>query len=112
MDVSNEVQSKETLFSAFKQGVLIDILNPKVAIFFMAFLPQFIRSDHGSVPFQLLYLGLIIVAIAIIVEVVYVLLASKLTEKVRGSKKISMWLDRVVGTVFLALGIKLATTST
>jgi len=112
LDVSNEVQSKETLFSAFKQGVLIDILNPKVAIFFMAFLPQFIRSDHGSVPFQLLYLGLIIVAIAIIVEVVYVLLASKLTEKVRGSKKISMWLDRVVGTVFLALGIKLATTST
>jgi len=112
LDISTSKEPKETPFSAFKQGILIDILNPKVAIFFMAFLPQFIRNDHGSVPFQLLYLGLIIVVIAIVVEVVYVLVASKLTEKVRGSKKISMWLDRVVGTVFLALGIKLATTST
>lgn len=78
----------------------------------MAFLPQFIRNDHGSAPLQLLYLGLIIVVIAIIVEVIYVLIASSLTEKVRDNKKTSMWLDRIVGTVFLALGIKLATAST
>lgn len=111
LDISNATQSQETPFSAFRQGILIDILNPKVAIFFMAFLPQFIRKDHGSVPFQLLYLGLIIVVIAIIVEVIYVLVASKLIEKVRGSKKITMWIDRSIGTVFLGLGIKLATTS-
>ena len=111
LDTSNITQTKESSSAAFKQGILIDILNPKVAIFFMAFLPQFIRNGHGSVPFQLLYLGLIIVAVAIIVEVSYVLVASKFTEKVKGSKKVSMWLDRVVGTVFLALGIKLATST-
>jgi len=111
LDISISKQPKETPFSAFKQGILIDILNPKVAIFFMAFLPQFIRNEHGSVPLQLLYLGLIIVAIAIFIEIAFVLVASKLTDKVRSSKNISMWLDRVVGTMFLALGIKLATST-
>ncbi len=111
LDILVADTSEETPFSAFKQGVLIDVLNPKVAIFFMAFLPQFIRNDHGSIPLQLLYLGLIIVIVAIVVEVIYVLIVSKLTEKIRGSQKISMWLDRVVGTIFLGLGIKLATST-
>jgi RhtB (resistance to homoserine/threonine) family protein len=106
-DDSNTVQ--ETAFSAFKQGILIDLFNPKVAIFFMAFLPQLVRNEHGSVPFQLLFLGSIIIVIAIIIETIYVLLASKLTEKMRHNKKISLWFDRLVGTLFLGLGIKLAT---
>ncbi len=111
LDMSNTTQPKETPFYSFKQGVLVDILNPKVAVFFVAFLPQFIRNDHGSTLFQLLYLGLIFVFIALIVEVIYVLVASKLTEKVRSNKKISVWLNRIVATVFLTLGINLATTS-
>lgn len=108
LTIDSEGQPKESAWKAFKQGVLVDILNPKVALFFMAFLPQFIREGHGSVPLQLLYLGLLIIAVAIVVEVSYVLLAAKITNKVRASKKISVLLDRVVGTVFVALGIKLA----
>ena len=108
LNVSQETRPKESAWAAFKQGVLVDILNPKVAIFFMAFLPQFIRDGHGSVPIQLMYLGLLVVAVAVFVEVLYVLAASKLTEKIRSSKKLSVWLDRTVGTVFVALGLKLA----
>ncbi len=108
LDIPVIQSTKESAFSAFKQGVLIDILNPKVAIFFMAFLPQFIRSEQGSVSLQFIYLGLIIVAIAIVVEVIYVLMVSKITQKIRSSQTISMWLDRIVGTVFMVLGIKLA----
>lgn len=111
LDVADSKQPKETAFSAFKQGVLIDILNPKVAIFFMAFLPQFVREGQGAVSLQLLYLGLLVVLVGIVVEIVYVLAASKLTEKVRNSRKISIWLDRAVGTLFVALGIKLAASS-
>ena len=44
-------QINDTFWKVFIQGVLIDILNPKVAIFFMAFLPQFIREGYGSIPF-------------------------------------------------------------
>ena len=111
LNINNTGQPKESAWQAFKQGVLVDILNPKVAIFFMAFLPQFIRDGYGSVPIQLLYLGLLIILVAIFVEVSYVLLASKLTKKVRSSQRISVFLDRVVGTVFLALGVKLAITT-
>ncbi len=111
LNITSIDQPKESPWKAFKQGVLVDILNPKVAIFFMAFLPQFIRNDHGAVPIQLLYLGLLVIAVAIIVEISYVLLASKLTKKVRSSKRVSVLLDRAVGAVFVALGLKLAISS-
>lgn len=111
LTVSGDGQPQESAWTAFKQGVLVDILNPKVAIFFMAFLPQFVRDGQGAVPIQLLYLGLMVVAIAVVVEILYVLAASKLTEKVRSSQTLSVWLDRIVGTVFVALGMKLAVSS-
>lgn len=104
-------EKPESVFQAFKQGVLIDILNPKVAIFFMAFLPQFLREDAGSVSVQLFYLGLIVIVVAIIVEVLYVLATDKISAKLRSSKRFSIWLDRTVGVVFAGLGIKLATSS-
>ena len=111
LNIKSSEESTKSAWKAFKQGVLVDILNPKVAIFFMAFLPQFIRDGHGAVPIQLLYLGLLVVAVAVIVEIVYVLLAFKLTKKIRSSKRFSVLLDRLVGTIFVALGLKLATSS-
>ena len=99
-------KTKESPWKAFKQGVLIDVLNPKVAI-----LPQFVREGHGSVSIQLFYLGFLVICVGIIVEAIYVLLASKLTQKVRNSKRFSVWLDRLVGTIFVTLGLKLATTT-
>ncbi|WP_283129842.1 LysE family translocator [Enterovibrio norvegicus] len=99
---------RETAFESFKQGVIIDILNPKVAIFFMAFLPQFVRENSGPVSFQLIYLGLLVIAVAIVVETAYVLVADKISERIRSSKRLSIWLDRAVGAMFVTLGIKLA----
>lgn len=108
IEKSEKHKSTETAWEAFKQGVLIDILNPKVAIFFMAFLPQFVREGHGSTPFQLIMLGGIIILIAIVIEALYVLLADKIANKFREDTRYSIWLDRVVGTVFVGLGAKLA----
>jgi RhtB (resistance to homoserine/threonine) family protein len=108
LNITSDGEPKESAWKAFKQGVLVDILNPKVAIFFMAFLPQFIRDGYGTAPIQLLYLGLLVIAVAVVVEVTYVLLAFRLTKKIRSSKRVSVLLDRVVGTVFVALGLKLA----
>jgi RhtB (resistance to homoserine/threonine) family protein len=111
LNITSSEQPKESAWKAFKQGVLVDILNPKVAIFFMAFLPQFIRDGYGTVPVQLLYLGLLVIVVAVIVEVTYVLLAFRLTKKIRSSKRVSVLLDRFVGAVFVALGLKLAISS-
>jgi len=111
LNIESQTVPKETAMAAFKQGVMVDILNPKVAIFFMAFLPQFVREGYGEVPFQLMYLGLLIIVVAIIVEVIYVLAASILTQKLRSSQRFSLWLERFVGTVFVVLGVKLVADS-
>ena len=110
INTPNSIKS-ESAWEAFKQGVLIDIFNPKVAIFFMAFLPQFLREGHGSNSYQLLLLGFIIIIVAIIVETLFVLFASKISRKFRENQQYSIWLDRIVGTIFVALGIKLAVSS-
>lgn len=103
-------QKEKKIFAwdAFKQGMLIDVLNPKVALFFMSFLPQFVRDGHGSTSWQLIYLGLLVVAIAAAIQTIFVLIADKLLAHVSQNKSFGVWLDRMVGGVFVALGIKLA----
>ena len=85
-------------------------MNPKVAIFFMAFLPQFVRPDHGSPSLQLVALGSLVILVAIIVEALFVLAAGKTTNFFRSHPKASIWLDRTLGTVLVSLGIRLALT--
>lgn len=100
-------QSVSTPWETFKQGALIDVLNPKVAIFFMAFLPQFIRPGMGSTPFQIIELGIIVILMAIVVEFTIVLLAAQATELFRKNRKLSVWLDRILGTVLIGLAARL-----
>ncbi|REC93766.1 LysE family translocator [Kushneria indalinina] len=92
---------------AFRQGVLVDLLNPKTALFFMAFLPQFVRPEAGPVPAQLLLLGLLTIAVAIPIELAVVLGASRLTDWLRRRQRLAQWMDRLMGTVFIALGARL-----
>jgi threonine/homoserine/homoserine lactone efflux protein len=68
------LQEHSTFWKAFRQGVLIDILNPKVAIFFMAFLPQFVRPELGHAPGQILILGFLVILIGMVIESVLVLI--------------------------------------
>lgn len=110
LDLDTE-HKEETFAGAFRQGILIDILNPKVAIFFMAFLPQFVREGHGEVSFQLLYLGLIILGISLIIEFFYILLAGTIAKKLIQKPSIKLTIERFVGGVFVILGIKLALSS-
>ena len=107
-------KSPKTLrpWQAFRQGVFIDVLNPKVAIFFMAFLPQFVRPGHGSVSMQLLILGLLVIAVAVVVDASFVLAAARTTGYFRHHPKMSQWLDRLLGSIFIGLGIRLALTDT
>ena len=95
-------------WQAYRQGILVDVLNPKVAIFFMAFLPQFVRPGHGAVSLQLLLLGLLVIAVAIIVDASFVLAAARTTRYFRSHPQASLWLDRLLGSVFVGLGLRLA----
>ena len=93
----------------FKQGVLVSVLNPKVAIFFLAFLPQFVEVGAGPVGAQLFLHGILIIVVAAFVEPPLILMGSKLTEYLSNNRKVSQWMDRGLGALFIGLGIKLAT---
>ena len=101
-------QTESRLSAVFLQGMLVDILNPKVAIFFLAFLPQFVVDGAGPVPLQLLLHGVLIVAVAATVEPLIVLGGAWLTVRLRSSNRLSQWLDRSLGALFLGLAVKLA----
>ena len=98
----------QSAFSVYRQGILVSILNPKVAIFFLAFLPQFIVVGSGPESMQLLLHGVLIILIAAFIEVPLVIVGSKLSTILKRRPKIGQWLDRSLGVVFVGLGLRLA----
>ncbi|MGA7436816.1 MAG: LysE family translocator [Luteibacter sp.] len=89
-------------------GFLNDVLNPKVALFYLALLPQFINAGDPHSVRHLLLLGLIASAIGLVMSLGYVLLAERLTHAVLSQPAISRWLNRTLGALFFGLGLRLA----
>ena len=92
----------------FRQGALVAMLNPKVAVFFLAFLPQFVVDGAGPAWAQLFLHGSLIIVVAAIVEPPLVIAGAWLARTLRGNSRIGIWLDRGLGAIFVALGIRLA----
>lgn len=101
---------KISVLEAYRQGILIDVLNPKVALFFLAFLPQFVQPSKGCEQMQIFFLGSLVILIAIVVEVSFVLLAAKATQKLRANPNVGNWLDKALGLILIGLSLRLATT--
>lgn len=97
-----------SLFQIYRQGVLINVLNPKIALFFLAFLPQFIESDSAHRTLDFLILGLTFNLTGTIVNCVAAWSAYSLGRHVGANNRIGYWLKKTVGGVFVALGVKLA----
>jgi threonine/homoserine/homoserine lactone efflux protein len=94
--------------SALWQAVLVGTLNPKVALFFLAFLPQFVNPQSGSVVLQFLVLGTTMAALDVLYEVVLVQLVSRMRRRMLGSVRFVLWQNRISGAVLVALGLRLA----
>ncbi|MDF0699128.1 LysE family translocator [Rhizobium sp. MC63] len=92
----------------YRQGVLVSLLNPKVAIFFLAFLPQFVVEGAGPAWAQLMLHGGLIIGVAAFIEPPLVLLGGRLADILKNNRKIERWLDRGLGALFVALGVRLA----
>ncbi len=106
--VNDLSKSEKSGNSIFWQGIFINILNPKLSIFFLAFLPQFIDPNLSSATSQTLILGTIFMAMTIIIFIVYGLFASLLRQKVLNSPKILKAIKWCFASVFMALGVRLA----
>jgi threonine/homoserine/homoserine lactone efflux protein len=92
-----------------RRGVVVNILNPKTAIFFLAFLPQFVDPD-GPVRAQLAVLGLVFVVLALASDAVWAVAAGSAAAMLRGSDRFLRIQRRVSGTIYIGLGLATALT--
>lgn len=91
----------------YLRGVIMNVTNPKVALFFLAFLPQFADPARGAIVPQMLMLGAIFIAATLVVFGVIALAAGSLGGWLRRRPMAEVWLNRIAGVVFVGLAVKL-----
>ncbi len=104
----NSSSHKNGLRQIAIKGFLINILNPKLSIFFLAFLPLFVSPTTASPMFEMLVLSVVFMTMTLIVFILYGISSNIVRKHVVNSPKIIVWLQRSFAAIFVALGIKLA----
>jgi threonine/homoserine/homoserine lactone efflux protein len=101
---SVELPRERKLSRPFWQGVVVNVFNPKTALFFFAFLPQFVDPDKGSAALQIGVLGLVFVTLAVLSDCGWALAAGTASDRLRGSRRFLAVQRYVSGSVFVGLG--------
>ena len=101
----NQEQKSLPRRKSFTQGIVVNTFNPKVALFFLSFLPQFIDTEKGSAALQSLILGSLFVAIGLCTDGLYAFLASALRSTLLRGKSLPFVQRYVAGSVFVLLGV-------
>lgn len=99
---------RQSLGKVFSQGVVVAILNPKTALFFLAFLPQFVDPARGNLTLQLFTLGSIFVLMAIVTDSLYALLAGTIGQSLKNAPYFLKVERYLVGSVYIGLGLMAA----
>jgi threonine/homoserine/homoserine lactone efflux protein len=110
IQINNSIR-KTSYKKIFWQGVITNVLNPKVALFFLAFLPQFINTKTGNATAQILFLGVWFNVGGTLVNIIVALLFGKIGKLLSKSGKFVQGQKRITGSILIALGIKVALSS-
>src|SRR5262245_13530721 len=99
---------QDRLWRVYAQGFVVNLLNPKTALFFFAFLPQFINPATNNPAIQIFILGVTFVVLAIITDGAYAILVSSVANKLKGNKRFLKGQRYVTGFVYIGLGVSTA----
>lgn len=100
--------SRMSYSKIFSQGFIVNLLNPKTALFFFAFLPQFVDPARGPVVQQIVVLGIIFVSMAIVSDSLYALVAGTAGELLSGNAQMARAQKYLAGTIYISLGVTTA----
>lgn len=104
-DTESPTPKTQSMSQLFWQGALINALNPKTALFFLAFLPQFVDPQRGPVALQTLTFGLLFLCLAVCSDGLYALLGGSLGAKLRGNPLFAKRQQYATGSIYIALGV-------
>lgn len=105
---NSSIQNKTTQKNNFVAGFMTNALNPKVALFFLAFFPQFIKSTHLQNPVPFMLLGLTYTVIGIVWYLCLAYFADTFTQKLKNNPNTNFWINRISGVIFVLMGIGIA----
>jgi threonine/homoserine/homoserine lactone efflux protein len=100
--------SKRSIRRLYRDGFIVNLLNPKTALFFLAFLPQFVDPSRGAIPFQIAFLGLLFTVMGLTSDGLYALVAGTAGVWVKQRSRYLDWERYVTGSVFIGLGVTAA----
>lgn len=100
----------ESLWRHLRRGFVANAINPKVALFFVAFLPQFVDPARGSLWPQMLLLGVLFAVQTVLIFGAIGWFAGGIGTRLQRQPRIALWLDRIAGAIFIGLALRLATT--
>lgn len=109
-DMQITASSRSTKFKIYRKGILVNLSNPKVGLFFLTFLPQFIDQSKGGVWLQLLSLGICFIISGTLVNLMYVELFAHFKNRLTQHLGVRKILNKLTGTIFVLLALKVATT--
>lgn len=108
LSISNEPRARRSMAAIARDGFLLNILNPKLSVFFLAFLPQFIDAGASNAVLQMLLLSAVFMAMTFVVFVIYGQFSALMRERVFSSERLMTWMRRSVALAFAGFGLKLA----